>query len=124
MLKDKKGTSIISLALCAVAISLVTTALVVATNNAAMYRAQKMTYNNTKVVETSAYKDTDRVENIRNIANQAFVNNYLSFYDKQVDLEGFKVLVIGEMMQTIPQNELEDYIIDITADGVKVSEIK
>lgn len=122
MLKDKKGTSIISLVLCAVAISLVTTALVVATNNAAVYRAQKMTYNNTKVVETSAYKDTDRVENVRKIANQAFVNNYLSFYDKQVDLEGFKALVIGEMMQTIPQNELEDYTIDITADGVSVSE--
>jgi len=119
MLRSKKGASIISLALCAVAITLVTTALVVATNNSAEYRASKMVKNN-YVVESSAYSKTYRLTEVEQVAKQAFANNYLSFYDKEVDLEGFYALVVGEMMETIPQNQLENYNIIVTSDGVDV----
>jgi len=120
MLKGKKGTSLISLALCAVAITLVTTALVVATNNSAMYRYEKAQRQQSKVVESVAYTKIYRLDEVTNIARQAFANNYLSFYDNEVDLEGFEALVIGEMMEQIPQNQLEDYVINVSSEGVQV----
>lgn len=118
----KKGASIISLAICAVAITLVTTALVVATNNSAAYRASRMIKEN-KVVESYAYVKTYSLEEVQKEARQAYANNYLSFYDKQVDLDGFYALVVGEMMQLIPQNQLDDYEIIVTSDGVDVKRI-
>ena len=123
MTKFKRGVSIISLALCAVAFTLVTTALVLATNNAAMYRANKTLNKQANIVEVSAYTKVYNLGEVRQIARQAYVNNYLSFYDKQVDLEGFEALVIGEMMQQIPLEQLEDYIVNVTDDGVNVENI-
>lgn len=120
MLKVKRGASIISLALCAVALTLVTTALVVATNNSAIFRAQMIERNQSQVVESSAYTKVYKISEVRNIARQAFANNYLSFYDNEVNLEGFEALVLGEMMQQIPQNQLENFVIQVTSDGVNV----
>ncbi len=121
MIKGKRGTSIISLALAAIAIALTTTALVVATNNSAIYRAGEMRKNNkVENVETKAYVKIYNLSEVRTIARQAFANNYLEFYDNNVDLEGFEALVIGEMMQQIPQNQLEDYEIKVTEDRITV----
>lgn len=119
MLRSKRGASIISLALCAVAIALVTSALVVATNNSAEYRASKMVKTD-YVVESSAYVKTYKLTEVEHIARQAYANNYLSFYDKEVDLEGFYALVVGEMMESVPQNQLENFNIIVTSDGVDV----
>ena len=120
MINKKRGVSIISLTLCAVAITLVTTALVVATNNSAMYRAQKYINENTKQVESYAYTKIYSISEVTNIARQAFANNYLSFYDGEVDLDGFEALILGEMMQQIPVNQLENYNINVVDDGVFV----
>ena len=120
MLKGKRGASIISLTLATVAIALTTTALVVATNNSAMYRAQVIARKQSTTVESSAYTRVYRIGDIENIARQAFANNYLSFYDNEVDLEGFEALILGEMMEQIPQNQLEDYVVNVTPDGVTV----
>ncbi|MBQ8042757.1 MAG: hypothetical protein IJ272_01230 [Clostridia bacterium] len=120
MLKAKRGASIISLALATVAIALTTTALVVATNNAALYRAQVIENKQPVNVETTAYVKIYSLSKVRSIARQAYANNYLSFYDNKVDLEGFEALVIGEMMEQIPQNQLEKYEIIITSDSVDV----
>ena len=119
-MNKKRGVSIISLALCAVAITLVTTALVVATNNSAMYRAQMFRNENTQQIESSAYTKIYTLNEVRNIARQAFANNYLDFYDGNVGLSGFEALIIGEMMQQIPLKQLEDYNIYVVDDGVFV----
>lgn len=120
MLNKKTGASIISLALATVAIALTTSALVIATNNSAMYRYEKAQRNQHKVVESVAYKKVYRLDEVKSIARQAYANNYASYYNKQVDLDGFKALVIGEMMEKIPQNQLEDYIINITSYEINV----
>ena len=123
MFNGKRGASIISLALAAIAIAFTTTALVVATNNAARYRANSTLKKQVDIVETSAYTKVYSLSEVTQIAKQAYVNNYLSFYDKQVDLEGFEALVIGEMMHQIPLQQLEDYVIEVTYDGVDVEHI-
>ena len=120
MYKFKRGVSLISLMLCVVAMTLVTTALVISTNNSAIYRAQIALENQAKLVETSAYTKIYRLSEVRDIARQSFANNYLSFYDNEVDLEGFEALVLGEMMQQIPLNQLENFIVNISHDGVDV----
>lgn len=122
MLKNKRGVSIISLVLCAVSVVLIISAVVVATNNSLMYRAYLIAnrYVNETEAENLAYSKIYTKHEVIDIARQAFVNNYLSLYDNEVDFEGFKALVIGEMMQTIPINQLEDYNINITQDGVIV----
>lgn len=120
MLNLKKGTSVISLVLCAVAITLVTTALVVATNNSAIFRAQMIKNKETQPLESYAYVKVYNINEVESIARQAYANSYLAFYDNEVDLEGLEALVIGEMMQEIPQNQLENYIIQVTIDGVSV----
>lgn len=120
MLKNKNGASIISLALCAVAITLVTTALVLAQNNSEVYRAQMIERRQSQIVESSAYTRVYKLSEVRNMARQAFANNYLSFYDNEVDLEGFEALIIGELMQTIPQDQLEDFVFEVKPDGVNV----
>ena len=122
MLKNKRGVSIISLVLCAVSVVLIISAVVVATNNSLMYRAYLIAnrYVNETEAENLAYSKIYTKHEVIDVARQAFVNNYLSLYDNEVDFEGFKALVIGEMMQTIPINQLEDYNINITQDGVTV----
>ena len=117
---NKKGASIISLALCAVVLAFVTTALVVATNNSAMYRASKIAEEQNIVIETSSYTKVYRLNEVTNIARQAYVDNYLSFYDKEVDIDGFTALVMGDIMQKVPANQLENYNITVTEDGVHV----
>lgn len=121
-MKSKKGTSIISLVLCAVIVTLVTTALVLANRNSAMFRAALE--DEDRVVEKSAYIKVYRTTEVRDIAKQAFANNYLAFYDGDVDLEGFKALILGEMMQQIPLNQLEDFDVNVTPDGVTVTKNK
>lgn len=120
MMNRKSGVSVISLVLCAVAITLVTTALVVATNNSAMFRAKMLRDEKTYQVESYAYTRVYKINEVRSIARQAFANNYLSYYDNEVDLDGFEALVIGEIMQKVPQNQLEEYIVQVTTNGVDV----
>jgi len=120
MVKFKRGVSIISLTLCGIVMTLVTTALVLATNNSAVYRYEEAQRAKPRVIERRAYIKVYETYEVMNIARQAFANNYLSFYDKQVDLQGFEALVIGEMMQQIPQNQLEDFTITVTSDRVTV----
>ena len=120
MLKGKKGASIISLALCAVALTLVTAALTIATNNSAMYRANEIAKKQVKVVENSAYTKVYRLSEVEQVARQAFANNYLSFYDKEVDLLGLEALVLGEMLETIPEKQLDNFRVIVTPDGVDV----
>lgn len=120
MLKSKRGASIISLALCAVTVGFVIAAVVVAVNNSATLRAQLIADSQKNVVESSAYTKVYEKYEVVTIARQAFANNYLQLYDGKVDLEGFKALVIGEMMQTIPMEQLEEYNITITEDSISV----
>lgn len=120
MIKTKKGASIISLTICTVVVALVTTALVFANRNSAMYRAQLLQEKNSQVVEKTAYTKVYSLSEVTSIARQAYANNYLSFYDNEVDLTGFEALVIGEMMQQIPQDQLDNYNITVTVDGVNV----
>lgn len=120
MLNLKKGTSIISLVVCAVAITLVTTALVVTTNNSATLRAKMFKDEQAQKVESYAYTKVYTINEVRNIARQAYVNNYLAFYNNEVSLERFEELVIGAMMKQIPQNQLEDYVVQVTPDGIYV----
>lgn len=119
---NKKGASIISLAICALAITLVTTALVVATNNSAIYNAELMAREQNKITETSAYTEIYSLEQVTKIARQAFVDNYLSFFDKQVNLEEFIALVMGDIMEEVPSKQLNAYDIIVTEDGVDVIE--
>lgn len=120
MLRVKTGASIISLCLCAVAVSFIVSALVVATNNSAMYRAELIASKQNNIIENSAYIKVYEKGEIIAIARQAFANNYLDYYDGEVDLEGLEALVIGEVMQTIPLKQLDGYEIYVTADGVNV----
>lgn len=123
MLKFKKGTSIISLALCAVAIIMVTCALVIATNNSAIYRAREILKQQNKPTQMDAYVKIYTKSEIETVARQAFANNYLAFYDNVVNIEGFEALVIGEIMQTIPEEQLEAYEINVTPDRVNIIKI-
>ena len=119
MLKGKRGVSIISLCLCAVAIMFVVSAVVVTTNNSAMCEAERIV-SQTKVVESSAYTKVYKISEVETIARQAFVNNYLAYYDGEVDLLEFEALVLGEMAQTIPMRQLDNYAVFVSADGVEV----
>lgn len=123
MLRFKKGLSLITLVLCGVIITLGITALVVATNNSAIFMAKEIASKQNTVIETGAYTKIYSVHQVETVARQSFANNYLYLYDQEIDLEGFKVLVIGEIMQTIPAGQLENYDIQITADGVDVKNI-
>lgn len=120
MLRNKRGLSIISLVLCAVALTFIISALVVATNNSARYRAYLIADKQPIIEESQAYSKVYTKSEVINMARQAFANNYLDLYDGKVDLKGFEALVIGEMMQTIPMEQLEEYNITITKDGVNV----
>ncbi len=120
MFNLKKGTSAISLVLCAIAITLVTTALVIATNNSAKFRAQMLEKEQVKSVESSAYTKVYKIDEVRSIARQAYVNNYLAFYNNEVNLQKFEQLIIQEMVGQIPQNQMESYVVEVTPDGVYV----
>ena len=122
MLKNKNGASIISLAMCLVAITLVISALVVATNNSARYAAEQVVAKSKKTVVEESLASTrvyTKAEVVA-VARQAFANSYLALHNEEVDLEGFEALVIGEMMQILPINEIEKYDIHITKNGVTV----
>lgn len=120
MIKNKKGVSIISLVLCAVMVMFVVSAVAVATNNSAILRVREIARNQNNVEESLAYTRTYSKDQVMSVARQAFVNNYIELYDGKVDLEGFEALVIGEMMQTIPAEQLEEYNIIITEDGIYI----
>lgn len=120
MLKGKRGVSIISLVLCAVAITFVTTALVVATNNSAEYRVARIMKRQNAIVDSSAYVKVYSLNEVENVARQAFVDNYLSYYNGEVTLLGFEALVLGQIQETIPVNQLDNFIVYVTADGVDV----
>ena len=120
MLNKKRGASVISLVLCGVALTLVVASIVVATNNSSAYRAQLIAENNSKVIENSAYTKVYTLSEVKAIAKQAFANNYLTLYDNEVGMSGFEALVIGEMKETIPQEQLDSYNIYVTRDGIEV----
>lgn len=119
MLNLKKGASIISIALCMVAIALVASALVVANNNHNEYMMAK----NSKVndsVEKSAYVKIYTKEDVENVARQAFVDNYLMYFDGDIGISGLEKIVIEEVSKQIPGNVLSNYVIEITPDEVIV----
>lgn len=120
MLKRKVGASVISLTLAVVAIALITSALVIATNNSAVYRYEKAKKSQVKTVESVAYTKVYTIGEVRSIARQAYANNYLAYWNNDVDLDGFKALVIGEMMEQVPQNQLESFVVIITNDSIDV----
>lgn len=120
MLKNKNGVSIISLVLCAVAVGLVTTALVVATNNSAEFRAARIMEKQNTIVDSSAYVKVYNLNEVENVAKQAYVDNYLSYYNKEVTLLGFEALVLGQMQETIPVKQLDNFTIYVTSDGIEV----
>jgi hypothetical protein len=120
MLNTKKGASAISLVLCGVAMAFIVSALIVATNNSAMSKAQVIAQKEINVVEDLAYTKVYTLNEIKIVAKQAFANNYLSLYDNEVDMAGFEALVVGEMQQTIPQEQLDNYNIFVSQDGVEV----
>lgn len=120
MKTNNREVSVISITLCAIAITLVTTALVIATGNSATFRASMVKEQENNVVESSEYTKIYKLSEVQSLARQAYVDNYLSFYDKAVDLEGFKALVVGDLMQLVPENQLENYSITVTIDGVDV----
>lgn len=122
MLKNKKGASIISLSLCAVAIFLVAAALFVTTKNAARFKAEQVIGENKQEVaeESLAITKIYTKAEVISVARQAFANSYLALHNEEVDLEGFEALVIGEMMQILPINEIEKYDIRVTSGGVTV----
>lgn len=121
MNEKERPVSIISLTLCAIAITLITSALVVAKLNHESYLAESYRKENVvNVVETKAYVKIYSLGEVRSIARQAFVDNYLSFYDNEVDLEGFEALILGDMLNKIPEQQLYDYVVSVTADGVDV----
>jgi hypothetical protein len=65
-------------------------------------------------------EDFSNKEEIRNIARQAYVDNYLPFYDNEIDFDGFVALVMGDIMQKVPANQLDGYNVIVTEDGVEV----
>ena len=118
-MSKKRGASIISLALSFIAISLVVAALVVALNNTREYNMAKQ---EDEAFDSLAYVKVYTKSEIEKVARQAFANNYLSFYDKEVDLEGLEALVIGEIEETVPASQLDNFEIIVTSDGVDVIE--
>lgn len=119
MFREKSGASAISLILCGVIITLVTTALVVATLNSGINRAQ-MNEKQVNQMETLSYSKVYNIGEIRNIAKQSYVNNFISFYEGEVSLQEFKQLVLKDIMQAVPQEQLQEYVVNVTPDGVNV----
>lgn len=119
MLRKKAGTSIISLVLCFVAIALVTTALVVANNNSAKYKAKQVAKEQLKV-DSLAYVKVYTLDEVKQIAKQSFADNYLSLYENEVSLAEFEALVLGDVANKITLKELDKYAIYVTPEGVTV----
>lgn len=117
MYEEKKKTSIISLALCALAIVLICAALVITTNNSAAYRASQL---NSSVVDRSAYVKVYVLEEVQEIAKQAYADNYLAYYDGEVKITGFENLIMAQILRTVPNNQLENYNIFVYNDGITV----
>ena len=119
-MNKKRGASIISIALCFIAISLVTGALAVAVWNDMSYKMNSMALRDSVVMDSSAYIKIYTKNEIVGVARQAFADNYLTFYDGVVDLEGLEALVIGQMEETVPRAQLDNYEVIVTANGVDV----
>ena len=119
-MNNKRGVSLISIILCFVAISLVTAALVVAINNAADYRISSIAKNAVEIIDSSAYIKVYTKNEIDAIARQAFADNYLTYYDGVVDVEGLEALVISDIQEKVPEAQLENYEIIVTQNGVDV----
>lgn len=122
MLSGKRGASIISIVLCAVAFAFITAAVVVAKNNDAAYKAQELK-KQMDVVDNAAYVKVYTVEEIEAVTRQAYADSYLAYYDGEVTLEGLEALVIGKVMEKIPHEQVENFKIFVYADGVTVEKI-
>ena len=120
MLNRKKGASAISLVLCGMALSLVVAALVVATNNSAAFKAQMIAEKQTSIIENSAYTKVYSLSEIKAVAKEAYVNNYLLLFDEEIGISDFEALILGEIQLTIPYEQLENYNIFVTQDGIEV----
>ena len=118
MLGRKRGISIISLSLSIVAMGLVATALIVTTNNVAENRARAV--KPVRFVESSAYTKVYTKQEVENIAIKSFVDNYLPYYDGEITLVELEALVLGDLMQRIPKEQLDNYVVRITGDTVEV----
>lgn len=115
MLRLKKGASIISLGLCLVAVCLVTSALVVAKKNDYEYKASLV--NN---VENNAYVKVYTLDEVKSIARQAYVDEYLPFADGEITITTLKENVVENMKKTVPDEQLESFEIFVYDDGITV----
>ena len=120
MLKNKKGASAISLILCAIVISILTVAIVVAASNSATFRANERAKKEAKILNSQAYTKVYTLEEVQEIAKQAFVDNYISFYEEEVSFTEFKDLILAQINKTIPSSQMVKYNVYVYNDGVTV----
>lgn len=114
MEKLKKGTSIISITLCLVALVLVTSALVIAKRNDNIYKASLVK------TEEHAYVRVYSLDEVKHIARQAYADNYLSFVDGKTTITQFKKDVENEIKKVVPSTQIESFNIYVYEDGVDV----
>lgn len=120
MSNGKSGVAILSLILCTLVVGLVFAALAVATNNSAIFKAKLAVEKQNGVIENSAYIKVYTLEEIKAVARQAYANNYLALYEEQVDMSGFITLVLNEMNNTVPREQLSKYNVFVSQDGIEV----
>lgn len=115
MLRLKKGASIITLGLCLVAVCLVTSALVVAKKNDYEYKASLL-----KEKETNAYVKVYTLEEVKDVARKAYVDEYLPFAEEKITITTLKENVIENIKKTIPSEQLENFNVFVFEDGITV----
>lgn len=114
MIKSKKGTSIISITLCLVALVLVTSALVIAKRNDSIYKASLVK------TEEDAYVKVYSLDDIKSIAKQSYVDNYLPFADGKISFFQFRQNVENEISKIVPFEQLVKVNIYVYKDGIDV----
>ena len=115
MLRFKKGASIISLGLCLVAVCLVTSALVVTRKNNYEYKASLE-----KNVEDNAYVKVYTLDEVNQVARQAYVDEYIQFAEGTITITTFRDNVLANMQNTIPSDQLLNFNVFVFDDGVTV----
>ena len=117
----KRGVSVISLVLCAVVITLTISALVIANNNSATFKANMESKENIDVLESSAYTDVYTADQVKQIAIDAYVNEYLDYYEGKMSIEELDALVRERMLDKVGENELAKYEIIVHENSIEVN---
>ena len=117
----KRGVSVISLVICAVVITLTVSALVIANNNSAIFKASMKNKDNVDILESSAYTDVYTPEQVEQIAIDAYVDEYMDFYEGKMSVEELAALVRENMLDKIGENELDKYEIVVHENSIEVN---